>query len=685
MGGWKSQKTVGVKLDPATVKAAVDIFVDVLDQFNQFLEADDLAPVEPLRPVGSTSYVDTDLEENPDKVYGDIDYLVSFPFVDSELDAGSRKNAEKATEKTYVGKWVQFLREQRPQSVAIEDTLKSFPLLTIIQLLDGRHVQVDIIITFPRYQAWMGGRYTPERNRKGLVMGKLYTALGNVIKMSIGTTGVIAKTRDGERVSSRTRKGVTTTSVSTNIQNFLLDIAKNIVGTDELNIHPLLKAYPGLNPENIDIKDFAKGIFGLGHTLAAHDIVTSGEDFAIQVADEYTKSMRNELVNPKYKKATTPEQFAMIDKTKKQVESGIADVDSILRVSVQETMLRKYVKSMLKETAGERLLRELIRETLLVEVGPEAYGPADIDKVFSIFTSSINPMEIAAAEAGKLVGSVATVVQVVLAGLKSFFSSKDYQKRYQEIFVHEKARAQAIETKYQDAYTAMERGWDEEGWKIPFMFEPAAFIAITAAQKSVTAAYDAAWALVGPRWESPAVEARMKEEQKLHRAYKRYLTYDKRRRKHRKPVKKEAHALTGRLIRELDEQDDQALITMFLNHPTTIDVIDSSPTAQKMKQDGAALVAATTREVVDVAKETANANSLEDLNQKTEVNIELPAEVTDPSAIKRAEASILEFASAASKEQATNILNKHYQEMGLTKIPEGEEVVEDAEEEIEKL
>ena len=686
MGGWKSQKTVDVKLDPATVKSSVQVFVDVIHGFNQYLESKDLTPIEPIRPVGSVSYVDVDLEEDPDKVYGDVDYLVSFPVEDID-DATSQRAAENAAKRQYTDAWLEYLQTKRPAAVDVEDTIRTSPLLTIIRLPDGRHVQIDIIITFPKYQDWMSGRYTPERSRKGLIMGKLYKSLGDILVMSIGTEGVIARTRDGQRVPSSMRKNVKLDTISTNIQNFLVDIARNVIGSDELQMHPMLQQNPGLDTSNIDIRQFAKGIVGLGYTLATHNVVESGEVFAKQVADQYTKLMRNELNNPKYKKASTPEQFAMIEKVKKQINSGIEDVDSVLRAPMQEAALRDYVKLTLKgSTLGtqEQLLRETIRSMLLTEIGPEQIGKTELNMLATIFSSESSPLGIAAAEIGKLVGSVASLTQVFLAGIKSFFSSDDYIKRYQEIFANEDARARAIEAKYGTAYAAMERGWDEEGWKIPFMLEPGAFIAVTATKKSAQAALEAAKAIVGPRWMTEKVKSRMEADRKMQLAYDRHLKYDRSKRKNRRPKgsKKESLLRNFNLLIEKTEEQE---IGWLLNQPEIQDAIDNSPTARSMKTDAERLVSQKVQDLLDSTKEISGSSSIEELKSRTGMEIDVPADNANPTEVRKAESTALKYASEAAKKTAVEVLITHYQETGLTEIPSGEKIVKSSVYDISKL
>jgi len=347
MGGWKSARTVGVKLDPATVQAAINVFLEVVTGFNAYLAAHEKMPIEPQRPVGSVSYHQDDATENPDKVYGDIDYLVSFPCA-QEDDATARRKIENAVKREYQGLWIDYLKSKAPSEVDVDATTGSSPWLVIINLPDGRAVQVDIIITFPKYCQWMGGRYEPERDKKGLIMGHLYKALGDALTLSIGTEGVIARTRAGERVSSKYRKGVTLDTVSTDIDNFLIDIAKYLTGTEELQLHPDLQQNPGVSAGSVTLDGLATGIRGLGHTLADAGEASSAQAFADEVLSNYRANMTKELENPKYKKAETPEQFAVIEKIAKQIKSAIEQVEGILQGRRTESVLRLFIRESLR-------------------------------------------------------------------------------------------------------------------------------------------------------------------------------------------------------------------------------------------------------------------------------------------------------------------------------------------------
>tara|TARA_B100000214_G_C23956046_1_gene622889 strand:+ start:29 stop:577 length:549 start_codon:yes stop_codon:yes gene_type:complete len=112
------------------------------------------------------------------------------------------------------------------------------------------------------------GRYTPEKGLKGMTIGNLYSALGSYFTLSVGAEGVQARVKDGYRVSPRMRKDVEIQVVSTDIENFLIDVARYVGGND-ISLHPDLLSNPGLSADAVRISDLAKGIKGLALTL--HD------------------------------------------------------------------------------------------------------------------------------------------------------------------------------------------------------------------------------------------------------------------------------------------------------------------------------------------------------------------------------------------------------------------------------
>jgi len=135
------------------------------------------------------------------------------------------------------------------------------------------------VITFSESAEWMKGRYTPERGVKGYVTGNLYKALGDYLSLSIGTEGVLVRTKDGARVGSNVRAGVVVDLITNDFKRFMLDISRYLAPNTKPS--QLLTRYPGLDPNAINIGDLSKGIVGLAQTLEqggivdAHSMLTS--------------------------------------------------------------------------------------------------------------------------------------------------------------------------------------------------------------------------------------------------------------------------------------------------------------------------------------------------------------------------------------------------------------------------
>jgi len=284
------------QLNPTVVNQAVEIYTGLIDQWNTFLSEVGEKPVQAIRPVGSVSYYQKDLSSESDVSYGDIDYLVAFPseFEGEEFDR--RRDDRRITSK-YENLFVRFLNERNPVTVDVAETTRgSTPLMVMLKLPNGKLVQIDTVVTFPRYSGWMEGRYTPERGIKGYTIGNLYKALGDYLVMSISTEGVIVRSKMGERVPSRfsRSKGVETENISTNIRTFLRDIARYIIGSEDIDEDPLLTDEPGVDPSNVTIAGLARGIKGLALTLGNHGAYGADEMLST-VLSNYEAGLRKNV------------------------------------------------------------------------------------------------------------------------------------------------------------------------------------------------------------------------------------------------------------------------------------------------------------------------------------------------------------------------------------------------------
>lgn len=277
-GGLKLSPQDRMDLTPQIVLEAKDLYLSFIDNFNSWLQSQNILPVVPVNLTGSSVYAPKDIQDKERQmvVYGDIDYIVSFPVEYIGEDLSSRRKEESESVKKYTSLLEKYIRSEKPDQIDVEKTLKSNPIMVIIKLPKGGFVQVDTVITHPPYQEWMKGRYTPPRGVKGYVTGNLYKALGDYLTLTIGTEGVIARYKDGSIVSSKVRSGVSFKNVSTNFRSFLMDIAQ-FMTKGEFTPDPLLSQHPGMDPENVSVSSLARGIVGLARTLESEGIVSASE------------------------------------------------------------------------------------------------------------------------------------------------------------------------------------------------------------------------------------------------------------------------------------------------------------------------------------------------------------------------------------------------------------------------
>lgn len=309
-GGLKLPPDKRTDLNSALVKQACDVYVRFVAGWNRWLESRGMEPVEPIGPSGSSAHAERDADEGKDAVYGDVDYLVSFPLTDGAEDFSDRRKAQAAVEREYTELMGEYIRTTRPRDVDVGLTLKpnSVPSQVVLEMPGGELVQVDTVVTFPEHAEWMKGRYVPERGVKGYVTGNLFKALGDYMKLTIGTEGVVARLKGGERVTSKQRAGVKYHKVSGDFGNFLVDIARYIVG-DDVAIAPQLKKHPGLDSSTVSVEGMAHGIVGLADTLSKagavdkHEMLSSiMSGFVEALADTVERKVGREIAPDKANK-----------------------------------------------------------------------------------------------------------------------------------------------------------------------------------------------------------------------------------------------------------------------------------------------------------------------------------------------------------------------------------------------
>ena len=214
-GGWDTTKTQTTVLHPRIVGVTLQTVDKFVQDFNAWLSDKGLPSVRRGRPTGSSAYHEIDTVEDPEKIYGDIDLQM----IGEELPGKSYGQFAG-----YCNTMAdQFVKETQPSYV---DMTESKPGHPIFQVGKADFVQIDFMWHPTRLEKWGAARVTPERGMKGLLMGNMFSVLGELLDMSIQHAGVQLKVIDGAHVPFSKQKGTETVTVTTNPETFLLDILK---------------------------------------------------------------------------------------------------------------------------------------------------------------------------------------------------------------------------------------------------------------------------------------------------------------------------------------------------------------------------------------------------------------------------------------------------------------------------
>ena len=315
-GGWSNTITQGVKLTPKVAKAALAVMPRFEKDFNEFLTKKGIPTISIGKPVGSSAYIEKDLQNNPDKEYGDIDIIFNIPRIDGMPE--SKNNS------LYANAIKEFVATQNHAYIMQDDNNSGS---NIIVQAGSDFVQVDLVKSFVDLTDWTQHRMTPEHGVKGALMGYLYSSLAEVLKLSIGSAGVQAKEKDGEFVPFKVLKVDKVHTITTDIGKFALDIAEKIALKDNVQGYkssPLLKSHPGMKREHIQIRDLAQSIKGIGQTFKLNDMfgkgslknVSSYDDFIDQIKTIYLKKTAEAANASKFNKAATEDAIRKANETK---------------------------------------------------------------------------------------------------------------------------------------------------------------------------------------------------------------------------------------------------------------------------------------------------------------------------------------------------------------------------------
>ena len=345
-GGWATTKTQGTTITPDIIAKVVKIVDQLSKDFNNYLQETNLPPLEFLKPIGSGTWWEEDLQNQPDKTYGDIDFMVAYPTID--LTGKGEKSDEVATVKLYNEELLNWLEKIKHPDVDIEETRNisvpnSIKLVVVVDTNDGPgYIQVDLVVTHTQYKDWTVFRFTPMRNVKGFVIGKIYTALGSALDVSIQVRGVRAKFKNEVIVPYSSRgKEVEEKLISQSISSFLQDTAKffwEMSNSDKSFDDIYFSDWQGINPNNPSFEDFCDGVVALGKTLeqlgefGGTIKYKNAQEFLDKVVLEYRTIMMEAYNAPKFDKAETPAAKAAIEKIRKLIDTYIGVIENRLKI-----------------------------------------------------------------------------------------------------------------------------------------------------------------------------------------------------------------------------------------------------------------------------------------------------------------------------------------------------------------
>ncbi len=321
MGGWQNTITQKTKLTPAIVRLTLTMLDLFIDEFNIFLKSKNLAPVTIGHTVGSSAYynVDSAITE-----YGDIDVQIIVPD-DNEKTASQITNYYN----NLVSEFITFVKLPYIYEGSIDH---GHP---IFQIVDS-HVQVDLLWNTQRLSKWGRWRVTPQRGVKGLIIGNLFSTLGEIMNMSL-QSAVLMKIKDGEPVNyQRTRKFDDVIEISHDIEHFGIDILKFVYESvnkpsDGLLIDSELEQYPGLKIDNVQIIDIVHMISGLRKSFGDNDLYgkfnlkeyDTEDQFVGRFIQHYIGKANIAKTSAKLLKATGTSELAKVDELRNKIDNGV--------------------------------------------------------------------------------------------------------------------------------------------------------------------------------------------------------------------------------------------------------------------------------------------------------------------------------------------------------------------------
>ena len=329
-GGWDTTLTQNTVLHPKIVAVALQVVDRFVADFNK-VYAGQVGKIQRGRPTGSSAYHEIDTQEDPTKVYGDIDLQMIAPEIKGQGHAQFTAQWNKLTD--------DFVKAGHAPYV---DTSESKPGHPIFQVAPDQFVQIDFMWHPERLRNWGASRVTPERGVKGLLHGNMFSVLGELLDLSIQHAGVQLKVIDGQHVAFSKQKGAEVVTVSTEPSTFIYDIfayEAQQIGINKPKVDPMLKQFPGNDLDDVKISKLVHGIKGFARSCEANGMFgqgdltnfTSASDFLNKFWERYNEKAQIDIAGKKRNKAATPDAIARADSDRAKIQQGLDMVRGIFQ------------------------------------------------------------------------------------------------------------------------------------------------------------------------------------------------------------------------------------------------------------------------------------------------------------------------------------------------------------------
>lgn len=308
-GGWASTETQNTVITPKIIAEVVRIMQGFEKSYNAWQANNGLdTEIKIGNPKGSGTYYRRDLEQDPEREYGDIDI---------ECFIHSREGVKSAQRITEYKMSITNYCLQSPDFTTENGT-------NLIMRTTAGPVQVDLLYTYHEHAAW-SQVLSPEYRVKGVISTSLTSALAEVLNLSFSSQGIQVKIRNNQPVSFRQSKDTELRTVSLDPENWAKDIYSLYYylsnGEQPTEFPTNLEAHSGHKGET-RLSDIVLSIKALASALEDSNLLGHGaligiptkKDLVRSVATVYSNKLETAENSSKFDKAQTP---AAVEKAKK--------------------------------------------------------------------------------------------------------------------------------------------------------------------------------------------------------------------------------------------------------------------------------------------------------------------------------------------------------------------------------